>query len=127
MTCMLNGGNTGNYETGTSAESTIYRAVMIHTQNDPGLIAARQEMNIFFSGCVGNMVSFEPLIESLTKPPYGIRKGVLPIYLLDELLKLENLPVIYRNGVEAPLNVETINSIVRKPSGSFLLIERATV
>lgn len=127
MTCMLNGGNTGNYETGTSAESTIYRAVMIHTQNDPGLIAARREMNIFFSGCVGNMVSFEPLIESLTKPPYGMRKGVLPIYLLDELLKLENLPVIYRNEVETPLNVETINSIVRKPSGSFLFIERETV
>lgn len=127
MTRMLNGGNTGDYEKGTSAESTIYRAVMLHTQNDPGLMAARQEMSAFFAGCVGNMAPFESLIELLTRPPYGMRKGVLPIYLLDALLKLENLPVIYRNEVETPLNVETINSIVRKPSGAFLFIEQETV
>lgn len=46
---LLNGKDTSKYNDGTSAESTIFRAVMVHTQNDENMRQVRMELEQFFA------------------------------------------------------------------------------
>lgn len=88
---MLNGKDVSKYDNGTSAESTIFRAVMIHTQSDENMRRVRAELEQFFASCVNQKKSFDIIITRLTRAPYGMRLGVLPFYILDSLLRLENM------------------------------------
>jgi hypothetical protein len=124
---LLNGRDTTKYETGTSAESTIFRAVMLYTQTDPGIRRAREEIDRFFATCVDAKQSFEIILNTLRQPPFGMRKGVLPFYLLDSLLRLEDTPILYLNSKEVVLDVEAVNNIVKKPQDYYLFIEMDTV
>ena len=115
------------YENGTSAESTIFRAVMLHPKNDKGLQLAKERIDAFFASCVDKKNSFDAILDILQKPPFGMRKGVLPFYILDSLLRLENTPTLYLNTKEVVLNVETVNNIVKNPQDYYLYIEMDTV
>lgn len=127
LTDLINNRDTTPYETGTSAESTIFRATMIHTKGDVGLSKAKAEIEKFISSCVDRKVSFSQIIDILIAPPYGMRKGVIAFYILDSLLRLEDMPVIYLNNKEVIFDVETINNILKKPENYFLYIEPETV
>ena len=50
------------YENGTSAESTIYRAVLLHTENDKALSHVRNEIVEFIHESKGKKVRFSKLI-----------------------------------------------------------------
>ncbi len=123
---LQSGQNCEKYKTGTSAESTIYRAVMLHSQDKGGLTLVRQEIEAFIRSCVGEKQPFEMLIDRLTKSPYGMRIGVLPIYILDCLLHQDDMPIIYFGNKEVVLDVETITNLVKKPKGYNLFIETET-
>lgn len=124
---MLNGKDVSKYDNGTSAESTIFRAVMIHTQSDENMRRVRAELEQFFASCVNQKKSFDIIITRLTRAPYGMRLGVLPFYILDSLLRLENMPIIYLNKKEVVLDLETVNNIVKHPKDYSLYVELETV
>lgn len=124
---MLEDADISDYLTGSSSEATIYRAVMEHSKNDEALLAVRGVIHAFIMSSAGVKVSFAKLIKTLTTVPYGIRKGVIPFYLLDELLKLNDVPVIYSGTKELVISVETINNIVQKPKEYFLYVEQETI
>ena len=124
---MLEDADISDYLTGSSSEATIYRAVMEHSKNDEALLAVRGVIHAFIMSSAGVKVSFAELIKTLTTVPYGIRKGVIPFYLLDELLKLNDVPVIYSGTKELVISVETINNIVQKPKEYFLYVEQETM
>ena len=123
---LLNGKDISKYNDGTSAESTIFRAVMVHTKNDENMRQVRKELEQFFAGCVNHKESFDVLVTRLTRAPYGMRRGVLPFYILDSLLRLENMPIIYLNKREVVLDLETINNIIKHPKDYFLYVELET-
>lgn len=83
-------------------------------------------MEQFFAGCVNHKESFDVLVTRLTRAPYGMRRGVLPFYILDSLLRLENMPIIYLNKKEVVLDLETINNIVKHPKDYSLYVELET-
>lgn len=124
---LLNGRDTSKYETGTSAESTIFRATMLHTKSDRGLALVKQEIHRFISRAVAHKVCFEEIVSLLMRPPFGVRKGVMAIYMLDCLLHLDDMPIIYFNNKEVIVDVDTINNIIRKPSEYYLYVELETV
>lgn len=123
---LLNGKDISKYDNGTSAESTIFRAVMVHTQNDENVRRVRTELEQFFSSCVNQKKSFDVIMTRLTHAPYGMRLGVLPFYILDSLLRLENMPIIYLNKKEAVLDLEAVNNIVKHPKDYSLYVELET-
>ena len=100
---------------------------MEHTENDEALAAIRNEIHAFIMSGAGTKVSFAEIMRVLTAVPYGVRKGVSPFYLLDELLKLNDIPVIYLGSKEVMISVETINNVVRKPEEYSLYVERETM
>ena len=112
------------YESGSSAESTIYRATMVYTKNDPGTCAVRDEIDRFVMECATQKNSFSALIETLTKPPYGMRRGIIPFYIADCLLRLESMPVLYLKDKEVFFDVETVVNLVRHPEDYCLFVER---
>lgn len=124
---LLSGKDISKYDDGTSAESTIFRAVMLHTKNDENMKQVRTELDQFVARCVDKKESFDYIITKLTRAPYGMRRGVLPFYILDSLLRLENMPIIYLNKKEVVLDVETINNIVKHPKDYSLYVELETV
>lgn len=123
---LLNGKDISKYDDGTSAESTIFRAVMVHTKNDENMRQARAELDQFVAGCVDHKESFDIIVSRLTRAPYGMRRGVLAFYILDSLLRLENMPIIYLNKKEVVLDLETINNIVKHPKDYSLYVELET-
>ena len=123
---MLSGADLSAYEKGTSAESTIYRAVMLHTKNDANLSAARGEIKDFIRTSVGAKMSFSTIVNRLTSAPYGMRKGILPFYLLEEILLLEDMPVISINDKEVTLSDSAIVSAVARPAEYYLYVEEET-
>lgn len=123
---LLNGKDISKYDNGTSAESTIFRAVMIHTKSDENMRYVRDELDQFIASCIDHKKSFDLIVTRLMHAPYGMRRGVLPFYILDSLLRLENMPIIYLNKKEVVLDVETINNIVKHPEDYSLYVELET-
>ena len=99
---------------------------MVHTRNDENVRRVRTELEQFFSSCVNQKKSFDVIMTRLTHAPYGMRLGVLPFYILDSLLRLENMPIIYLNKKEVVLDLEAVNNIVKHPKDYSLYVELET-
>lgn len=114
------------YETGTSPEATIYRAVFVHTKGDPQLEAVRKIIRDFIHSAKGRKLSFKTLIDLLTQPPVGMRKGVIPLYLAEALMELEDMPVVYLGKKEIAIDAALISNVVASPESYSLYVEVET-
>lgn len=122
---MLANRDFSEYEKATSAEATIYRSTILKSENED-IVRIRDIITNFLIECTEKKTSFEGLISKLTKPPFGMRLGVIPLFLMDIMLRMEDLPVLYVNDKEVPVEVSSINAIIKHPEENYLLIERAT-
>lgn len=115
------------YSSGTSAEATIYRSCIESTKNDSNLASARNEIVEFIHDSKGQKVAFATLVNKLTSAPYGMRRGVLPIYIAEQLMQLEDMPVIYHDKIEIALSPKLIVDAVAAPDNHYLYVEAETV
>ena len=115
------------YSSGTSAEATIYRSCIESTKNDSNLASARNEIVEFIHDSKGQKVAFVTLVNKLTSAPYGMRRGVLPIYIAEQLMQLEDMPVIYHDKTEIALSPKLIVDAVAAPDNHYLYVEAETV
>ncbi len=115
------------YSSGTSAEATIYRSCIESTKNDSNLASARNEIVEFIHDSKGQKVAFATLVNKLTSAPYGMRRGVLPIYIAEQLMQLEDMPVIYHDKTEIALSPKLIVDAVAAPDNHYLYVEAETV
>lgn len=115
------------YSTGTSAESTIYRACLGATKEDENLSLVRSEITEFIHESKEKKNVFASLVNKLTKTPYGMRRGVLPIYIAEQIMQLEDMPVIYRDKTEIALSPKLIVDAVAMPENHYLYVEMETV
>ena len=115
------------YSTGTSAESTIYRACLGTTKEDENLSLVRREITEFIHESKGKKNTFSSLVNKLTKAPYGMRRGVLPIYIAEQIMQLEDMPVIYHDKTEIVLSPKLIVDAVVTSENHYLYVETETV
>ena len=137
------------YATGKMAEATIFRAVFLHTGVlelshddtilsypwDVGVQQVLERMQIFIQAAKGEKKSFAELYEELQGKDYGVRRGVLPLYLAYTLAfthgeknsKVWNLrtelPVIYLREREIQLKPEIFDRINDNPEEYYFLLE----
>lgn len=138
------------YTKGTMAEATIFRAVFLHTGVlelnlgdtcisypwDNGVQYVLEKMQEFISEAAkGEKKSFAKLYEELQGENFGVRRGVLPLYLAYSLAfthgekdsKVWNLrtgmPVIYLRDREVELRPELFDNINDQPEEYYLLME----
>lgn len=133
ISLLLSEADCSNLETGTGADATMYRAVFLRTgilekggQMDAGCRRLLEEINCFIAQCDGQKVLFSDLYERLMGKDYGARRGIIPVYLTNQLMKLHDTPVIYLNDKEVPLEADTIENINDTPAAYFLYLEHST-
>lgn len=126
MAEMLGTNNVKAFQTGNSAESTIYRSIFREPEPGSGLHHVKEEIRAFIQAAEHDKQPLSRLVNRLTSPPYGMRKGPLPILLLDAILKQPGMPVIYLAGKEVPLNVDSVINMVNSASKYYLRMEAKT-
>lgn len=121
-----------DYDRGTAPEATIYRAVMVKTgiadgQMDEHVEEVFARIQEFVRKASGRKQNFQSLYQILQGEPYGVRRGVIPIFLAKVFSELADLPVIYANGKELSLDSTVLNNINEHPCGYELFVEVATL
>jgi len=133
ITYLLNGTDCSDLIKGTSPESMVFRSTLLYTgiyqsedsyEMDPGTKAAIQEIQGFFKKSSGKKQSFQKLFAILLGKGYGMRQGVIPIYLTSQLMTLSNMPVVYLQDKEVDVTAEILNNICERPAEYSLYIEK---
>lgn len=129
MQNILDGNSIDYYKSGTSAESTIYRAVMINSGIDidekPGkVINLLRIFESYFDSCVNEKKPLSILVNKFCGKPFGMRAGVLPILIAYSLSKRNEDIISYYEDHEIALNVDTIINMVDYPTKYFIFISK---
>lgn len=123
---MLGSNHVNAYLEGTSAEATIYRAIFVNNSTDPGIALVRENIQRFIQDSEQQKLPISRLIDTLTSPPYGMRKGPLPIILLDAILKQPGMPVISLGNKEVILDADVVTNMVKSPGDYYIQVEQET-
>lgn len=122
--------NAEQFEVGTAPECMVYRAAFIRTgvigkqfKLDKGCNRVLKEIENFFSKCSGERHKFTELYQLLQGKDYGVRKGILPLFIAQQLTMMEGTPVIYVKNKELEINEETLNRVNEFPEEYELYAE----
>ena len=114
-------------------ERAIYRSVLeaghLHAETDAGwtfvepdaedplrLRSAWTRLDELFVASEAQPISLERLMDSLAKPPFGVKRGVFPILFLHYYLMHRFEIALYDEGTYAPaLTYEHLERMVRRP------------
>ncbi len=113
----------------TSAEATIYQSYLDSIENNV-------ENNIIKLICDwiissnGNKICFGEVVNKLTKKPYGLRLGIIPILLAKSISSLsiessnnKDTVILYNEAKEIEINASNLSQIVSNPTKYFLCFE----
>lgn len=127
---ILNEEDLEDYAKGSSPEAMVYRAAFLRTglagegfPLDGGCRKIMEEIEVFFAMGNGKRASFSILYQKLQGRDYGVRRGILPLFLAWKFCLLEGMPVIYLGNKELELSVEVLNNINQYPESYELFIE----
>lgn len=113
-------------------EVTLFKAtienkdlLVSRTGNDENLAAILTEIEQFIFQSEENKNCFITLYTRLYNAEYGygVRAGIIPIYLAYVIRQHIKNIIIYYMGKEIPLSVETINKVNENPEKYYLLLE----
>lgn len=118
--------NTDLIRTTTSAEATIYKAIVDKRDNeDIRKVIDIIKQYINDTEKTGRR-TFEELILELTSQPYGLRNGIIPILIAISFQEYsENIVLSYQNR-EVEINAINISKIVEEPEKFYLYVEKET-
>ena len=96
------------------------------TVADPGMNEALEEIDRFMHDCEGCRQNFSPIYQILTTAPYGMRKGIIPLYIAYVMRQYLESAVLYFKGKEIELSASALSGLNDTPEDYELLIERGT-
>lgn len=117
---------------GYGPEVTIFRAAIKNKlsidgkTSDQGLNLMLQEIERFVLSSEGERRSFADIYNKLKDKPFGVRNGVIPLYLAYILKDYKNNVVVYFSNKEVPLNADTLSRIIEQPNKFYLLLDKGT-
>ncbi len=79
----------------------------------------------FFFDSKDEPKAFEELFESITAAPFGLRKGVIPVFLTACIIKYKKYVTI-RNaaGIDCYINAKLLDKIVQAPNNYFVKLDK---
>lgn len=108
----------------SSPENTIYRA--LKHSDSPELREVLDVIKEFFRSTETSKLSAVDLINKLKKAPYGIRNGVLPLYIGVAISELNGDLIMYNGSREVDLNADNINKMIAQPSNYYLNLKEGS-
>lgn len=114
--------------------SVFFKSMFVHT----GLSEAGQikEGNIcdvltliknFVDSSEQKKKTFAELYDVLEKPPYGMRKGIIPLFIVYVMRKYKETAALYFKGKEVELDSNVLSGINEKPEEYILIVEKGTI
>jgi hypothetical protein len=109
----------------TSAESTINKAVEessnINNNNMENIV---EKIKRYIEKAYTKKISFEDICLELYAPPYGIRKGILPILIAKALKNEKDSVILHYQDKEIEIEGKNISKIIDTPEKYFISIEK---
>ena len=96
------------------------------TKNDENFKNLFCVLNGFLSSAEKNESNFAGLFDLLVKSENGIslRRGVIPVYIAAAVCERVKNIVLKKNGIEVPVNAQTLAEIAESPSDFSILIQK---
>lgn len=122
--------DTPDFYAGTNQEATIYRALFDKSEvkafdTNTGISEINVLIDKFISSCYDNRTDFSEIIDILTSEPYGIRKGVLPIYLAKVMSSRKEDLIVYFADMEIQVSPEIIVNVCERSEEYSLFVSKA--
>lgn len=118
---------------GYGPEVSIFKSVFVHTGlsmtdqvKDAGIQHVLLVIRNFIESSEQKRSSFEELYNVLEKPPYGIRKGVIPLFIVYVIRRYTETLTLYYKSKEVELNAAILSGINDNPKDYTLLVEEGT-
>ena len=131
---LLNHEDMEQWKKGTAPEATMFRATLYRTgiydssiTLDSAIGMVLEEITKFIRAAEGKRIGFSEIYRILQGKGYGIRLGVIPIYLAYRFAELEDLPVVYLQDKEYPMDAVLLNQINQNPLDYELYVEKNSV
>lgn len=96
------------------------------TSNDNDLSMALEIIGGYIEEGERRSVSFSEIFSALTASPYGMRKGIIPIYIAYVMRKYQDRIVVYLKNKEISLTGEIFNNIDDAPNDYEFNVEVGT-
>lgn len=118
---------------GYGPEVSIFKSAFKHTGldraskvHDDGMNEVLDRIAKFISGCERKKSNFEVLYQTLTSAPFGMRKGVIPLYIAYVMRQYKESIVMYFKGKEIELSASALSHLNETPESYQILIETGT-
>ena len=109
-----------SFSIGTSADSTIYRAVFTNSDYEGSSFA--KCIDSFIKSCGNKRRTLREIMDKLTSSPYGVRAAVIPMYFASCLSTLDEDVVLYFCDKEIAIDETAIVNMCENPDDYSLYI-----
>lgn len=94
--------------------------------SNEGINRMLDEINVFVVNAENNRIKFDVLYKKLLNRPFGMRKGIIPLFIAYALRSYKENIVVYYSGKEVEISAAVLNNINDMPEKYELLLEQGT-
>lgn len=132
ITKILNHDDMSELRTSTSADGTIYRALLINNGIEDNTYgeSVRYVLNVFndyINRAVNGKTVLTELIDELTSAPIGMRRGVIPAYLAYAISKRNEDIIVYFGDKEVSLTADIVLNMCSSPNDYYIYVSAEDV
>lgn len=129
---IMNGEDDEDFYSGTNQEATIYRALfeisdVAKFDIDNNISKIQTLIDEFVNRCCDKKVKLSVIVNKLMKPPYGMRLGVIPVYLAKVLSARNEDLIVYFLDTEVQLAPEIIVNMCVHSEEYSLFVSKADI
>lgn len=118
---------------GSGPEVSIYKSAfkktgldVSATVADPGMNEVLNLIDEFIRGSEKKKCNFHVLYQMLMSAPYGMRRGIIPLYIAYAMRQYKESIVLYFKGKEIELSANALSGLNDNPADYEILIETGT-
>lgn len=118
---------------GYGPEVSIYRSMItnkgidgLHCDSDAGLAGVLREIDAFARSSIGEKQRMSVLYNRLLAAPFGIRKGIIPVYIAYVLRRIEGTITFYWGDQEFLISAEMLENVNAEPEKYAIFIDETT-
>ena len=118
---------------GSGPEVSIYKSAfkktgldIAATVDDPGMNEVLRKIDEFIRGSEKKKCNFHMLYQILMSAPYGMRRGIIPLYIAYTMRQYKESIVLYFKGKEIELSASALSGLNDSPADYEILIETGT-
>ena len=115
---------------GYGPEVSIFKSAIKHKGldvstkvSDDGMNAVLKVISDFLAGCEKERGEFSDLYKTLTAPPYGMRKGIIPLYIAYAMRTNKQSVILYFKDKEVELSASALSHLNENPEQYQVLLE----